>query len=82
MKRLAYGLILAGVVMMAFPFFMDVSVTAPGMVYDDPALIGGRVANIDLIGQRTLAATVGGALFISGWLALIAHYIRAPRPPE
>lgn len=81
MKRLAIALILGGAGMMIFAISMSVGISAPDMITTDPALQSGMVANIDLIGQREVFAVVGGSLFVSGWLALIAVYLKTQRPP-
>jgi uncharacterized membrane protein YgdD (TMEM256/DUF423 family) len=82
MKRLGIALIIVGAGLMVFALFMTVGVSAPDYVTTDPALQSGMVANVDMIGQREVIATVGGSAFISGWLALIASYLRTQRPPE
>lgn len=76
MRVIGWLLVLAGLGMAGVSLGMDVSVEAAGMVFDDPALQGGRVANWDMIGQRTLLGILGGSAFISGWLVLILQELR------
>lgn len=82
MRRLGFGLITGGAVMMVYALAMNVGISAPEILTTDPALQSGTVANIDLIGQRGMIAAVGGSVFVSGWLALIAAHLKALRPPE
>lgn len=75
MKYLGWGLIVLGALMCIGAAGMDVTVSQPELAFADPQLADGRVANWDLIGQRTLLGMCGSAMFISGWLALILRAV-------
>lgn len=79
MKYVGWALIVAGALMCIGAAGMDVTVAQPDIAFTDPQLADGRVANWDLIGQRSLLGMCGGTLFISGWLALILRAVTRNR---
>lgn len=69
MFRLGVALIVAGLFMMGYALFMAVGMEVPGE-YVGSSYQPQVVANIDLIGQRTMLAQIGGVLFVGGWIAV------------
>lgn len=63
-----------GIALIAFTFFMEVSVPDPTGGLD-------RIANNDLLNQRLLIAIAGTAAFIGGWLALLLDAVKRLEKP-
>lgn len=79
MRTLGWLMVVAGACVVAAAFAVDVSVAAPGTEYLDPGLRADRVANWDLMAQRSDLVTTGAAIFIGGWIALAIHAIGLAR---
>lgn len=75
MRVLGWIMIVLGAAVVLAAFSVDVSVSAPGMEFVDPALKSDRVANWDLMAQRSDLVTTGAAIFLAGWIALAVHAI-------
>ncbi|WP_292047722.1 MULTISPECIES: hypothetical protein [unclassified Brevundimonas] len=73
MRIVGILLIVIGGLLMAGSFSTDITVAADG----------GRVANLAMAAGRQAGITVGGFVFLSGWVALGAAAIRAAilKPP-